>query len=505
MRALALVGLVALGFGVGSYYALGELGAFGLANLGVGAIALAIAGVRGLLRARDVGADEARRVLVPHALWLAAVLAAAIAAERAASAAHLRFDWTVGRRYELAPATREALAALPGPLRATLYYEDYDPRTRRVRLLLDTLAQAGPVETHQRRMAEAKAEVDRFDLAFSNSVVLELGDEWTVVERPSEGTLLEGLRRLTHRGASLVYVTRGEGEGDLESTQEAGLSGLAAQLEGEGYRVRELVLSAVREVPEDAAAVLVLAPQRRFRDEAIEALDRYVRRGGRLVAFLEPGRDTGVEGLLARYGLEVPDGVVVDEAAGPVEGLPRGVAPIVYSYGSHPITRGLSPRTMTFFLRARPVVPARKPEPEDQLVGLAFSSPRAWLAVESGAIERGLAPLRPEGVQPERFPLAAAGLYPRDGVEGRIVAFGDADFASNHYLRTLYNLDLLLNAMHWVLSREDAITLRPKQVTQDQDPLTPQQSLSMLYGVGLLLPELLLVAAALAWVRQRTG
>jgi hypothetical protein len=354
-------------------------------------------------------------------------------------------------------------------------------------------------------MAEAKAEVDRFDLAFSNSVVLELGDEWTVVERPSEGTLLEGLRRLTHRGASLVYVTRGEGEGDLESTQEAGLSGLAAQLEGEGYRVRELVLSAVREVPEDAAAVLVLAPQRRFRDEAIEALDRYVRRGGRLVAFLEPGRDTGVEGLLARYGLEVPDGVVVDEAAGPVEGLPRGVAPIVYSYGSHPITRGLSPRTMTFFLRARPVVPARKPEPEDQLVGLAFSSPRAWLAVESGAIERGLAPLRPEGVQPERFPLAAAGLYPRDGVEGRIVAFGDADFASNHYLRTLYNLDLLLNAMHWVLSREDAITLRPKQVTQDQDPLTPQQSLSMLYGVGLLLPELLLVAAALAWVRQRTG
>jgi hypothetical protein len=35
--------------------------------------------------------------------------------------------------------------------------------------------------------------------------------------------------------------------------------------------------------------------------------------------------------------------------------------------------------------------------------------------------------------------------------------------------------------------------------------LTPQQSLRMLYGVGLLVPELCLAAAALTWARRRSA
>ncbi len=81
--------------------------------------------------------------------------------------------------------------------------------------------------------------------------------------------------------------------------------------------------------------------------------------------------------------------------------------------------------------------------------------------------------------------------------------FGDSTFADNDHLRALYNLDLLLNAVHWVTQREEAISLRPKIVTPNQDPMTPQQSLAMLYGVGLLLPELLLIAGAIAWLRRR--
>ena len=44
-----------------------------------------------------------------------------------------------------------------------------------------------------------------------------------------------------------------------------------------------------------------------------------------------------------------------------------------------------------------------------------------------------------------------------------------------------------------------------KATTPDQDPLTPQQTLGMLYGIGLLVPELLLIASALAWLRTRSG
>ena len=70
---------------------------------------------------------------------------------------------------------------------------------------------------------------------------------------------------------------------------------------------------------------------------------------------------------------------------------------------------------------------------------------------------------------------------------------------------SIYNLDLLLNAVAWVTEENTRIVLRPKGFPPDQFPLTPQETLRMFYGVGLLLPELLLIAAGLAWLRRRSG
>ena len=101
--------------------------------------------------------------------------------------------------------------------------------------------------------------------------------------------------------------------------------------------------------------------------------------------------------------------------------------------------------------------------------------------------------------------LAAAGRYPRAGGEARIVVFGDADFASNRYLRSLYNLDLALNSLHWATERESGVTLRPKVRETVQFPVPLNDSVQAFYGVGLLLPELLLLAGALLWLRRRSA
>ena len=83
--------------------------------------------------------------------------------------------------------------------------------------------------------------------------------------------------------------------------------------------------------------------------------------------------------------------------------------------------------------------------------------------------------------------------------------FGDSDFASNRYLRALYNLDLALNAVHWAVERESEITLRPKLRTPKQFPLPIQNTLRTFHGVGLLVPELLLGIAGLVWLRRRAS
>jgi len=59
--------------------------------------------------------------------------------------------------------------------------------------------------------------------------------------------------------------------------------------------------------------------------------------------------------------------------------------------------------------------------------------------------------------------------------------------------------------VHWALAREPQIVLRPKVRDTVQFPLPVQDSLQMLYGVGLLLPELLLIAGGVLWLRQRSA
>ena len=63
----------------------------------------------------------------------------------------------------------------------------------------------------------------------------------------------------------------------------------------------------------------------------------------------------------------------------------------------------------------------------------------------------------------------------------------------------------MLNAIHWVTEHESAIAIRPKTGGRGlvQFPVPLQTSLQSLYGVGLLVPELLLIAGAMVWLYQR--
>jgi hypothetical protein len=328
---------------------------------------------------------------------------------------------------------------------------------------------------------------------------------WRLVERPSEGALYEALAQLRDPTRKVLYVTAGTGEGDLTRSEDPGFAGLRAALETEGYTVRPWPTAIHPEVPEDADGVLALAPARRLTDDALAGLRRYLEeRGGRLIAFLEPGRTTGLEALLADFGLPSPDAMVIDPASGAVEGDPPGLNPIVNAYSSHPVARELNANRMIFFRHARSFVP-RKPRPDDRVHGAVYTSRDAWLYEDVAGLLGNRDPERPETARGDYRPLVAAGEYARGGHVARIVAFGDSTFASNRYLRALYNLDVVLNAVHWGLEREPEITIRPKAGGLLQFPIPVQSALNKLYGVGLLVPEVIVMIGAWVWLRRRSA
>jgi len=250
--------------------------------------------------------------------------------------------------------------------------------------------------------------------------------------------------------------------------------------------------------------VVALAPRRRLLPGALDALRRYLLRGGRLVAFLEPGVESGLEELLAEFGMKSPDAVVVDPDSADLGSEGRGLSPLVHHYETHAATRGLDRSRMTIFPGTR-AFELSKPRAEDEVRRTALSSPHAWLSPELGLLTSHAAPPEAGGGAEGYQTLAAVGLYRRDGSETRIAAFGDSDLASNRYLRALYNLDLVLNTVHWVAEREPEITLRPKIRNPLNFPVPLTSTVQALYGVGLLIPELLLVVGGVVWLRRRNA
>ncbi len=505
MRALAAAGLIAVTFGIGSYYLTDHFGAFGIANLTLGVVALAIALARGVLRLRGLGGPHARRVLTRGLLGIALAVLVAAALERAVAHSGVAFDWTGEGSFEISQATRDACQALESGgqrLTGTLYRAEGDPRIRRTQLLLQQLARVCPLEVAERWLDESPEDEARYAIGTSNSVVLELGDRFETIERPGEGNLYEALYRLRSLQSGVLTLLRGDGEGDPLGEDALGFSGLATALATEGFRLRSVVSASRTDIPEDTAAVLLLSPRRRLRDTAIDALRRYLDGGGRLVALLEPGVETGVEALLAEFGIETPNAVLIDPASGRIESSAEGINIVAYNYATHPTTAGLDPNRMTFFPGVRPLTP-RSPGDGARVEAVVWSSPGAWLSEDISVLDQRDGAVAHAG-EPEGYRyIAAAGRYPRENGETRIAVFGDSDFATNRYLRTLYNLDLILNSVHWAVERESNITIRPKIRATLQFPLPVQNSLLAFYGVGLLVPELLLIAGATAWLRRQ--
>ncbi len=502
------IGWITVAFGLASYQVLGAWNPFNVTNLALSAVLLGVGGIGALrrLRARTSAADTGPTT---EALLMAvAIVWGAVLLQVLVSIWGVRFDWTFEQRYELAPATRKVVAELAqsGPVELTLYSVAGDPRRRATFLLLEQIAlEHASVRASERDLDASPAEEDHYGIGSSNSVVVTRDDAWQLVERPTEGALFEALSRLRHPSRKRIYVAAGTGEGDLTRTDGTGFSGLRAALETEGYELRPLPTAILAEVPDDADALLVIAPERRMTDAALSGLRAYLgERGGRLIAFLEPGRSSGLEETLAEYGLTSPDALVIDPASGPVEGDAPGLNPIANAYATHPVSRDLNANRMTFFRHARSFV-LRKPRPDDKLAAAVYSSSQAWLSEDTSSLNRKTTPERPAGTSGDYRPLVVAGRYERGGKQVRIVAFGDSTFASNRYLRALFNLDLVVNAVHWALEREPEISLRPKSGSLLQFPVPIQNALNALYGVGLLVPELLVITGAWVWLRRRSA
>jgi ABC-type uncharacterized transport system involved in gliding motility auxiliary subunit len=101
--------------------------------------------------------------------------------------------------------------------------------------------------------------------------------------------------------------------------------------------------------------------------------------------------------------------------------------------------------------------------------------------------------------------LAAAGSYNtgKDNSQGRFVVIGSSEWATNGYLGFQGNRDFALNALNWLSSDEDLISIRPKAPEDRRVTLTMAQMRWVRLTSQFLLPLAVLFVGVSVWWRRR--
>jgi ABC-type uncharacterized transport system involved in gliding motility auxiliary subunit len=87
--------------------------------------------------------------------------------------------------------------------------------------------------------------------------------------------------------------------------------------------------------------------------------------------------------------------------------------------------------------------------------------------------------------------------------KGRLVVYGDSDFASNAYFGQAANGNIFMNTANWLAHDENFISIRPKSPEDRRLTMTESQGRLVSYVSVLLLPVSILAAGISVWMNRR--
>jgi ABC-type uncharacterized transport system involved in gliding motility auxiliary subunit len=103
------------------------------------------------------------------------------------------------------------------------------------------------------------------------------------------------------------------------------------------------------------------------------------------------------------------------------------------------------------------------------------------------------------------FVLGAAGTYNSGNAknQGRFVAIGSSGFLTNGMIGFQANRDLSLNAVNWLSSDEDLISIRPKEAEDRRLNVTQRQMNGFFYSDIIAFPILLIIGGIVVFAKRR--
>jgi ABC-type uncharacterized transport system involved in gliding motility auxiliary subunit len=433
-----------------------------------------------------------------------------------------RWDLTAAKQFSLSDQTRNVLAKLDAPLHITVFtqQQDFQPYQDRLKEYEHGSKQVTTefIDPDIKQTIARQNQVTQY-----GTIVFNYKGRTERVTSNTEQDITNAIIKVVSGQQRRVYFTQGHGEKDPTSAERDGYNGIADALKRENYTVDKVVLAQQGAVPDDASIVVIAGPRNDFFPPEIDALKKYLAKGGKLFMGLDPPDKadspplTNLIALAHDWGMDVGTNLVIDVSGmGQLFGASEGM-PVAASYPSHPITDRFS--VMTVYPLARSVTPVSGGVNGHIAQPIVQTSDRSWAETNLKGIFASQPAKLDEGEGDKRGPVTIAAavsapVTPADGSkppetpdapkpETRVVVFGDSDFAANAYLGFSGNRDLFMNTMGWLSQQENLISIRPKHADDRRLTLTAAQQNNILWLSLLIIPGFVFGTGVYSWWRRR--
>jgi ABC-type uncharacterized transport system involved in gliding motility auxiliary subunit len=443
---------------------------------------------------------------------------------------YVRADWTKSRIYSLSDKTTNVLAALKEPVQVVVFMTPGSTLFEQTKELLERYrAKSGKVTVEyidpDRDPLRTRTLVDQYGVAQANTVVFVAGERKKYVTSDQladydysgaqfgqsprmtgfkgEEQFTSAILGVVNPKVPKIYFSTGHGEPELEGFAESGLSQFKELLKRDNLEAQ--TISLLRgEVPADCDLLVTAGPKAPFAEPEKAAIEAYLGRGGRLLLLLDPllgmaQRGSGLETLVAKYGIQFTDDLVID----PERALPFVDASMVYvsDFRAHPVSDAM--RGLAVVLPVARSVSTATAEGASASI-LLTTSAGGWGERDiAGLLARK--PIKRDDADTQGpVSLGVAAQSEQDKDKGfRIVAFGDSDFLINSQIANVGNVNLGLNAVNWLVRREEALGIAPRQPEQVQLVLSQQQMTAIWVLSIVVLPLAAIALGVTVWWRRR--
>lgn len=420
-----------------------------------------------------------------------------------------QFDLTANKRHSLSPGSIDLLNILDNDITVHAYTTD-DVTQKAIKEIIERYQRIKPdfnLRLLNPDIDITQAQQDGIVMDKPFAFVIYYNKHMEHIDSLSEQAISNALLRLSRRAEQQVVFLAGHGERDINGTDKRAYNTLKQQLTEQGF-----ILSTVNllenPLPANTKLVVIAAPVKKYLGGEITQLENFINNGGNLLWLIDPGELQGLDIFASSFGLQIQDGVIVDNNTQLRQTLNiqhPAIIPVT-EYFPHIITNSI--RYNTLFPLARGISPLTHEATVNswQAEALFNSYGKSWS--ETGGLTEDIQFDSSAG--DVAGPITIAVALHRVSTRGedqtgsqRIVVVGDSDFLADSYIGAGANLNLGLNIFNWLTGDDDFISIDVKASPDTRLELNDTQLAIIGFGFFLIIPLLLLITGFRIWYKRK--